>query len=127
RRASRSARSAHASTAHRLVSKRRLERPSHIGARKPRMKTTSLVARTLLGVTCWAGLAAALAAPAAASAAATCRAASGDTTTALVELYTSEGCDSCPPADRWLSRLHGETAGRSFVAVAYHVDYWDRL
>ena len=91
------------------------------------MKTTSLVARTLLGVTCWAGLAAALAAPAAASAAATCRAASGDTTTALVELYTSEGCDSCPPADRWLSHLHGEIAGRSFVAVAYHVDYWDRL
>jgi hypothetical protein len=95
------------------------------------MKITFLFAPTLLCATCWAGLPAALGAPAESSAAATCRAASGDTTTALVELYTSEGCDSCPPADRWLSQLDGARdramAGRSFVAVAYHVDYWDRL
>src|SRR3989442_1231504 len=32
-----------------------------------------------------------------------CRAVSGATTTPLVQLYTSEGCDSCPPADRWLA------------------------
>ena len=95
------------------------------------MKIMSLFARTVLCGTCWAGLVAALAAAADAGAAASCRAASGDTTSALVELYTSEGCDSCPPADRWLSQLDGARdramAGRSFVAVAYHVDYWDRL
>jgi len=62
-----------------------------------------------------------------ANAAGSCRAASGDGTTGLIELYTSEGCDSCPPADRWLSQLDRTMANRSFVALAYHVDYWDRL
>jgi len=42
----------------------------------------------------------------------------------VVELYTSEGCNSCPPADRWLSRLKSEPG---VVALAFHVDYWDRL
>jgi len=42
----------------------------------------------------------------------------------VIELYTSEGCSSCPPADRWLSRLKSEP---SAVALAFHVDYWDRL
>jgi len=42
----------------------------------------------------------------------------------LVELYTSEGCDACPPADRWLSTLKGRP---DVLAVAFHVDYWDRL
>ena len=56
-----------------------------------------------------------------------CLARSGAHTTALVELYTSQGCSSCPPADRWLSRL-GETYAReSVVPIALHVDYWDYI
>lgn len=56
-----------------------------------------------------------------------CRAASPDHTLALLELYTSEGCDSCPPADRWFSALDLGPAATRAVAVAFHVDYWDRL
>ena len=53
-----------------------------------------------------------------------CQARSGDRQALLVELYTSEGCDSCPPADRWLSSLKGRP---DVLAAAFHVDYWDRL
>jgi hypothetical protein len=42
----------------------------------------------------------------------------------LVELYTSEGCSSCPPADRWLSTLQ---ARRDVVALGFHVNYWDYI
>ncbi|MGQ0653587.1 MAG: DUF1223 domain-containing protein [Betaproteobacteria bacterium] len=49
-------------------------------------------------------------------------------TVALVELYTSEGCNSCPPADRWLSRIAADGPGvDNVVPLAFHVDYWDRL
>jgi len=58
--------------------------------------------------------------------AAECRAQSGPGTAALVELYTSEGCSSCPLADRWLSRLSSRPAG-SVVPLALHVDYWDYI
>ncbi len=68
-----------------------------------------------------AGLAA-LAAPARAGEA--CMAKSRSAATPVVELYTSEGCNSCPPADRWLSRLKSDP---DVVALAFHVDYWDRL
>lgn len=59
--------------------------------------------------------------------AAQCSAASGERTAALVELYTSEGCDSCPPADRWLSALHAGYAPQQVVPLALHVDYWNYL
>ncbi len=59
--------------------------------------------------------------------AAQCGAASGERTAALVELYTSEGCDSCPPADQWLSALHARYAPQQVVPLALHVDYWNYL
>lgn len=53
---------------------------------------------------------------------------SAEQRTALVELYTSEGCSSCPPAEAWLSGLKtSPRLWRDFVPVAFHVDYWDSL
>jgi len=53
---------------------------------------------------------------------------SGDKQTAVVELYTSEGCSSCPSADRWLSRLLEVPKDElDVLALAFHVDYWDYL
>lgn len=53
---------------------------------------------------------------------------SGENQTQLIELFTSEGCSSCPPADRWLSSLKNDAGlWRDFVPVAYHVDYWDYI
>lgn len=46
---------------------------------------------------------------------------------ALVELYTSQGCSSCPPADLWLSQLEARHARDHVVPVALHVDYWDYI
>ena len=46
----------------------------------------------------------------------------------LVELYSSEGCSSCPPADRWLASLTKNKAlWKSFIPIEFHVDYWDKL
>jgi hypothetical protein len=74
---------------------------------------------------CVAGVLLVSAAPAAG---AVCSARSGPQTTALVELYTSEGCSSCPPAERWLSGAFPVgTAVAPAIALAFHVDYWDRL
>ena len=56
-----------------------------------------------------------------------CSARSGAGTTALVELYTSEGCSSCPPAERWLSELGARYPVESLVPLALHVDYWDYI
>jgi len=65
----------------------------------------------------------ALAAPAHAAPAA-CTAQSGPTVPTVVELYTSQGCSSCPPAEHWLSGLKGRAG---VVALAFHVDYWDYI
>ncbi len=46
----------------------------------------------------------------------------------LLELYTSEGCSSCPPAEEWLSKLKDDPGlWKEFIPVAFHVDYWNRL
>ena len=60
----------------------------------------------------------------AAALAQTCELRSAAQPPAIVELYTSEGCSSCPPADRWLSTLKGRN---DVIALAFHVNYWDRL
>lgn len=53
---------------------------------------------------------------------------SSERQTALVELYTSEGCSSCPPAESWLSRLKNAPGlWTDFVPAAFHVEYWDNL
>ena len=46
-------------------------------------------------------------------------------TPVVLELFTSEGCSSCPPADELLSHIGSSAAG--VIPLAYHVDYWDRL
>lgn len=56
--------------------------------------------------------------------AAECSARSGDFNKPLLELYTSEGCSSCPPADKWLSQLKDTD---KVVPLAFHVDYWDYI
>jgi len=46
----------------------------------------------------------------------------------LLELFTSEGCSSCPPAEKWFSGLkEAPELWKQFVPVAFHVDYWDYL
>ena len=46
----------------------------------------------------------------------------------LLELYTSEGCSSCPPADRWLSELKEDSGlWEKFIPIAFHVDYWNYI
>jgi hypothetical protein len=57
--------------------------------------------------------------------AASCHAKSGTGTAALLELYTSEGCSSCPPADKWVSSLNVKSD--KLVPIALHVGYWDYI
>ncbi|HYY34882.1 MAG TPA: DUF1223 domain-containing protein [Candidatus Binatia bacterium] len=53
---------------------------------------------------------------------------SGETQTSLIELFTSEGCSSCPPAEKWLSTLKSNPdLWKRTVPVAFHVDYWNHL
>ena len=48
--------------------------------------------------------------------------------THLLELFTSQGCSSCPAAEAWLSNLKNEPRlWQDFVPVVFHVDYWDHL
>jgi hypothetical protein len=86
--------------------------------------STSTLSRLLAHVAFGVVAAAAIVVPRGAAAASACSAQSGATVPAVVELYTSEGCSSCPPADRWLGGLKGRDG---VVALAFHVDYWDSL
>ena len=52
-----------------------------------------------------------------------CAASSGPQLTPVLELYTSEGCSSCPPADTWASTFKG----KNVVVQAFHVGYWDYI
>ena len=53
---------------------------------------------------------------------------SGIKRVALLELFTSQGCSSCPPAESWLNRFENDSRlWKVVVPVAFHVDYWDRL
>lgn len=52
-----------------------------------------------------------------------CAASSGPLVTPVLELYTSEGCSSCPPADKWASAFKG----KNVVVQAFHVAYWDYI
>lgn len=53
---------------------------------------------------------------------------SGPKQTQVLELFTSEGCSSCPPADRWLSNLkNSPDLWVNIIPIAFHVDYWNNL
>jgi len=57
-----------------------------------------------------------------------CEKTSGPSRTALLELYTSEGCDSCPPADQFVRTLYTQGfSAETVVPLSLHVDYWDYI
>jgi len=86
-------------------------------AHRPFNRAVALVAA--LALLCASGLVSA--------ASAMCSARSPAHRVALVELYSSEGCNSCPPADAWLGQWKNSGATRSVVPLALHVDYWNGL
>ncbi len=53
----------------------------------------------------------------------------GDDGPVVIELFTSQGCSSCPPAEQLLTKLarEGELGGRKLAPLAFHVDYWNDL
>jgi hypothetical protein len=88
------------------------------------MKTTKTARYAILALTCSSAISTAIAQ--------TCSAKSSDKITPVIELYTSEGCSSCPPADKWLSTLKDASPspvanGIAPVVQAFHVNYWDYI
>ena len=78
-----------------------------------RIVSTALFALSLLNIATQSAIAA------------ECSSKSGASTVPLLELYTSEGCSSCPPADKWLSNLKQDSS--QLIPLAFHVDYWDTI
>ena len=86
-----------------------------------------LIHRVILLAAAWWPISAAIASAergTVAADAASCRALSGEHISPVVELYTSEGCSSCPPADRWLASFADTDDA---ISLAFHVDYWDYI
>lgn len=53
---------------------------------------------------------------------------SGENAATVIELFTSEGCSSCPPADAWISQLKSSgELWKTVVPAVFHIDYWDGL
>ncbi len=53
---------------------------------------------------------------------------SPETRVSIVELYTSEGCSSCPPAENWLNMFKDDKRlWKEFIPLAFHVDYWNYI
>ncbi len=53
---------------------------------------------------------------------------SGEQQQIMMELYTSEGCSSCPPAEKYLNNFYNNSRlWKPFIPLAFHVDYWDKL
>jgi len=53
---------------------------------------------------------------------------SGNQQLTLIELYTSQGCSSCPPAERWLGKFQDDPRlWEQVIPIAFHVDYWDYI
>lgn len=52
----------------------------------------------------------------------------GSTQTILLQLFASQGCSSCPPAEKWVTTFKGnKQLWKTIVPVVFHVDYWDNL
>jgi hypothetical protein len=81
--------------------------------------TSGAIATLALASACLAGPGAA--APASAAPAAE------STSPVVIELFTSQGCSTCPPADRLLSQLGSGAQSGQVIALAFHVDYWNQL
>lgn len=110
---------------HRTACRNRIQ-PAVNFCRQPRLTGTvnSMCARYFA----YAAAAATLAAMPSLTAAAECAVTSGSQRVAVLELYTSEGCDSCPPADKWISELPAKKLNVDrVVPLAFHVDYWNQL
>lgn len=103
----------------------RVSKPNHS---KIRVAFRHLISGSLRGLSAVAAAIVVAAGSSGSLLAAECSANSSEHRVALLELYTSEGCNSCPPADRWLSGLRGRgVRADQVVPLAFHVDYWDYI